>query len=223
MTRRVVWGIGTPRSFRVHWALHELGLPYETRPIGSRTGETQTAAYRALNPCEKIPTYCEDDLVLTESAAIVTWLAETNAEPALIPPPGSRGRAIYFQWCFFVMTELDAHSLYVIRRHGDLADLYGEAPNALQAAGEYFERYAAVADAHFADGRPYVCGDQFTGADILLNSVATWGSFLSLHVGDRLLEFVSRTGSRPAFRAAFAVNFPQPPGAGGAGQAPAGR
>jgi glutathione S-transferase len=212
MTERIVWGVGTPRTFRVHWALHELGLSYETQPIGSRTGETQSDSYRALNPREKIPTYCEDGLVMVESAAIVTHLAESNAEPSLIPPLGTRQRSQYFEWCFFVMTELDAHSLYVIRRHGDLSQLYGEAPAAIQAAREYFEKHAGVANAHFADGRPFVCGDQFTGADILLNSVLTWGAFLSLRVGDRLLEFVDRTGSRPAFRAAFAVNFPGGPG-----------
>ena len=69
--------------------------------------------------------------MLVESAAIVTYLAEKYGTKAgLIPDPGTRERAAYFEWCFFVLSELDAQSLYVIRRHGDLADVYGEAPNA---------------------------------------------------------------------------------------------
>ena len=51
-----VWGVGTTRTLRVHWMLHELGIDYETHRIQSRTGETQTAEYLALNPKGKIPT-----------------------------------------------------------------------------------------------------------------------------------------------------------------------
>ena len=57
---------------RAHWMAHELELDYEPRLIGSRTGETQTNAFRALNPKGKIPVLEDDDLVLTESGAIVT-------------------------------------------------------------------------------------------------------------------------------------------------------
>ena len=55
-TRRLIlWGARTPRTLRAHWVLHELGLEYEKRPIGSRTGETQTPEFKRLNPREKIP------------------------------------------------------------------------------------------------------------------------------------------------------------------------
>lgn len=51
----MLWGAGTPRTLRAHWMLHELGLPYEIQPIGSRTGETQAPEFAKLNPREKIP------------------------------------------------------------------------------------------------------------------------------------------------------------------------
>ena len=38
--RLILWGVGTSRTIRPHWALHELGLPYDSRPILPRTGET---------------------------------------------------------------------------------------------------------------------------------------------------------------------------------------
>lgn len=53
--KRVLWGGATSRTLRAHWMLHELGLEYDARLIGSRTGETQTPEFRRLNPREKIP------------------------------------------------------------------------------------------------------------------------------------------------------------------------
>jgi len=41
-----VWGAATSRTIRVHWALHELGLDYEPKLIGSRTGETQGETFQ---------------------------------------------------------------------------------------------------------------------------------------------------------------------------------
>ncbi len=208
--QRIVWGVGTPRTLRVYWALHELNLDYQSRPIGSRTGETRTDAYRALNPREKIPTLQDGDWVLVESAAIVTYLAETYGEDNyLIPAPGTRERAAYFEWCFFVLSELDAQSLYVIRRHGDLANVYGAAPNAVRAAAEYFEKYVGVAERELADGRPFILGEQFTGADILLSSCLVWAKFLDLKIEPGLQQYLERNTARPAYRAAFTANFPR--------------
>ena len=48
-----LWGVGTSRTIRPHWAMHELGLVYVTKPIGPRTGETKTAEYTMLNPRQK--------------------------------------------------------------------------------------------------------------------------------------------------------------------------
>ena len=70
----VLWGAGTGRTIRAHWAMHELGLAYESRPIGPRTGETKTAEYTALNPRQKVPLLQDGDFKIGESAAIVAYL-----------------------------------------------------------------------------------------------------------------------------------------------------
>ena len=99
---------------RAHWMAHELGLDYEPRLIGSRTGETQTDAFRALNPKGKIPVLEDDDLVLTESVAIVTYLGDTYGRGSgLIPAANTVERAKYNEWCAFIQMELDAHTLYI--------------------------------------------------------------------------------------------------------------
>ena len=76
-----LWGIGSPRSMRAHWALHELSLCYVTRPIRSRGGTTQTPAYTALNPRQKIPLLQDGDFTIGESAAIVAYLSAAYAGP----------------------------------------------------------------------------------------------------------------------------------------------
>ena len=75
-----LWGVGTSRTIRAHWAMAELGLVYETRAIGARTGETQTAEYTSLNPRQKIPLLQDDDFCIGESAAIVAYLSRTYSQ-----------------------------------------------------------------------------------------------------------------------------------------------
>src|SRR5689334_8542023 len=102
--RRILWGLGTSRTLRAHWMLHELELTYECRPITSRSGETRTPEYTRLNPSQKIPTLQDGDFVLAESAAIVNYLGATyGASHGLSPPLSATARACYDQWCFFVM------------------------------------------------------------------------------------------------------------------------
>src|SRR3972149_7359903 len=162
---RVLWGAGTPRTMRAHWMLHELDLAYERRPIGSRTGETQTPEYTRLNPGQKIPVLQDGDFVFAESAAIVNYLAQSyGASRNLLLPANTRERARYDEWCYFAMMELDADTLYVIRRHEGLPELYGEAPNAVKAATDCFRKQAQAAAQRLASTGPFVLGEGLRGA-----------------------------------------------------------
>ncbi|WP_424579525.1 MULTISPECIES: glutathione S-transferase family protein [Bradyrhizobium] len=82
-----LWGVGTSRTVRAHWAMHELDLPYRIKPIGPRTGETKTPEYTRLNPRQKVPLLQDGDFCIGESAAIVAYLSRTysSAERSLIP------------------------------------------------------------------------------------------------------------------------------------------
>lgn len=205
--RRILWGVGTARTLRPHWILYELGLEYETRRIGSRTGETQTADFTHLNPRQKIPVLQDGELTLSESAAIVTYLAESYGQPAgLIPPAGSPERARYHEWCCFTMMELDAHTLYVIRKHVGLPELYGDAPNAVRTAREGFIKQAGVADRVLSARGPFILGDTFTGADILLTTCLDWADRYELPLTPTLRDYLQRTTSREAYRTASAAN-----------------
>lgn len=203
---RVLWGVGTSRTLRAHWMLAELDLPYERRAITSRSGETLTPEYTQLNPSQKIPALQDGDFVLTESAAIVNYLASKyGAAKNLCPPTAPRERARYDQWCFFVMMELDANTLYVIRKHEDLHKLYGEAPNALQAAREGFARQAKAAVVRL-DGKPYVLGEHFSGADILLTTCLNGAVRRHIELPEALHAYHQRTTAREAYQRAQRLN-----------------
>ncbi len=136
-----LWGVGTSRTVRPHWAMYELGLPYQTKAIGPRTGETKTTEYTRLNPRQKVPLLQDGDFCIGESAAIVAYLSQTYSTPdrSLIPE-APREYAVWLEWCFFVVAELDSTSLYVMRRHraDALGPIYGIAPEVVAKAGEYF-------------------------------------------------------------------------------------
>ncbi|MFT7652268.1 MAG: glutathione S-transferase [Limisphaerales bacterium] len=208
-----IWGGATARTIRPHWMCIELGLEYEAKLIGSRTGETQTNAFRALNAKEKIPVLVDGNFVLSESAAIVTYLGDTyGPDTGLVPKPYTTERALYNQWSSFVQMELDAHTLYIIRKHRDLADLYGEAPAAIETAIEGFNKQVAVAESAIKD-TDFLVGSHFSAADLMLTSVLTWAVAYGISISPRLTKYSELHTSRTAFKAAAKLNFSISPGA----------
>lgn len=202
-----IWGGASSRSMRAHWMAHELGLDYEAKLIGSRTGETQTKAFRLLNPKEKIPVLVDGGLVLTESAAIVTYLGDTYGRDSfLVPQPYTQERALYNQWNSFIQMELDAHTLYVLRKHRDLATLYGEAPAAVVTAIEGFNKQVAVAE-RALNGSNFLVGDHFTGADVMMVTTLKWAEAYKIELAPRLVEYSALHTARTAYRQAGRLNF----------------
>jgi glutathione S-transferase len=201
-----LFGIGTSRTLRAHWMLLELGLDYETRAIRSRTGETQMADFLRLNPRHKIPVLQHKSFVLTESAAIVQYLGETFPNPTLYLPKDSQARAALNEWCFFIMTELDAGSLYVARRHEGLPQIYGEAPTAVDSAKAYFSHNLEAMAPRIASA-PYLFGDRLSAADILLMTCLDWAAVTGIALPPELSDYRRRIAERPAYRAALQRNF----------------
>ena len=204
-----VWGINSGRAIRVYWALEELGLDYEVRPIGARTGETKTAGYRVVNPREKIPALEDGDFRLRESMAIVTYLGDTYGDGGVgLVPNEPLARARYDEWCFFIAMELDATSLYVLRRHKYLAEIYGEAPTAVAGAEAYFLRMAGTVEAALADGRRHLVDDAFSGADIHLVCCLDWARRYEIDLPPNLTAYRDRLAARPAYAPAETVGYP---------------
>ena len=208
--RLLLWGVGTGRTMRAHWALHELSLDYEKRPILPRTGETKTAEYTRVNPRQKVPTLQDGDFTIAESPAIVAYLSNTyGTETNALVPDDARGRARWLEWCFHIAMELDATSLYVMRRHMDLKHIYGEAPVAVDGASEYFQTQLRHVEQTLQDGRGYLLGDRFSSADILLTTCLEWAVAYKVPVSQHCLDYLARITTREAYVTGRAANQPK--------------
>lgn len=205
--RLQLWGVSTTRTLRAVWALHELSLDYEAHPIQPRTGETKTEAFTQLNPRQKIPVLQDGDFTIAESPAIIAYLSDTygTADNRLIPSD-PRLRATWLEWCFHVAMELDATSLYVMRRHRDLKHIYGEAPVAVESAAQYFGTQLRHVVQALADGRHYLVGDRFTSADMLLTTCLVWAVNYGVPVPPVCLDYTARITARPAYQDALRAN-----------------
>jgi glutathione S-transferase len=209
-----LWGVGTSRTVRPHWAMHELALTYRIKPIGPRTGETKTAEYTRLNPRQKIPLLQDGDFHIGESAAIVAYLSRMYSTPerALIPE-STRDYAAWLEWCFFIVTELDSTSLYVMRRHSAdaLGPIYGVAPEVVAQAAEYFRAQLRHVEVALADGRQFLMGDRFSSADILLTTCLDWAVAYGVGICDNAQPYLDRMRNREAYQRAVAANAPLAP------------
>ena len=204
-----IFGVGTSRTLRAHWLAHELKLDYRIEPVQARNGDTQKDAYRRMSPKAKVPVLKHGDFVVTESAAILAYLADRFApEQGFYVPKNAMERARVNEWCFFIMTELDAHPLYIMRRHDALKHIYGEAPQAVSSAREYFQRMAQSMEERIAAVEQFLLGEEMSVADILLTTVLTWAHNYELELSDACHAYRQRLTSRPSYQAALAVNQP---------------
>ena len=205
MTNLKLWGVSTSRTLRPIWVAEELGLSYDLVPIGPRTGATQTPDYLSRNPKGKVPYAQDGDLGLSESVAICRYLiAKYGRESDLAAPVSVEERARSDEWCCFILSELDETSLYVIRRHQDLHEIYGDAPVAVASAREYCAKQFRAA-AKLLVG-PYVQGDRFGLPDILIMSCIIWADRLGIETPVAIQNLRDKIAERPAYQKALTIN-----------------
>lgn len=200
-----LWGMGTVRQLRPHWMLAELGLDYEYFPVHPRSGETKKPEFLKINPRHKVPVLRHGDMVIAESAAIIQYLSEAFETPAgVYVPRGSAERAKLNEWCYFIISELDATSLYIVRRHLGLKHIYGEAPKAVEEAKKYFcEQLGAMDDRIGTTLLP----QGFSVADILLVTCLDWALSENLELPRRAAAYREGLIRRPAYKAASAKAY----------------
>ena len=204
---RILWGVGTSRTIRAHWALIELNLSYKTEIIRTRTTDTETPAFKSVNPRQKIPVLQDGTLTMGESAAIVTYLAESySTEQVNLIPDNPKARAKYFEWMSFICMELDATSLYVLRRHWSLPEIYGDSPIANKASEEYFNRMITAADKLKNPKQKYLLETGFSGVDILMTTTLKWAIDYNQKIPNDFMEYLDHMVNRPGYIAALEAN-----------------
>lgn len=182
-----------------HWMLEEVGEPYRT--VWLDYGSTMKApAYLAVNPMGKVPALRDGDTVVTESAAICAYLADRFPQRALAPPPGDAARAAYYRWMFFVAGPLEMATT--------ARALNWQVPDGRERMVG-FGSYATALDALEGALRPgpYVCGERFSAADVVVGSALGWGlMFGTIDKRPGFEAYVARLQQREAARRANALN-----------------
>lgn len=100
-------------SMAPHIALHEIGAPFEARPISFTRKENRAPAYLANNPEGKVPTLLIDDRPLSEVAGILFYLARRFPEASLLPAGDVEAEARVISWMSFI-----AATVHPARRRG---------------------------------------------------------------------------------------------------------
>ena len=171
------------------WMLEETGAPYRTVVLDYDA--MQSADYLAINPMGKVPAITHGGAVVTECAAICAYLADAFPDAGLVPPPGP-GRAAYYRWLFYAAGPVEA----AITNKA----LGVEVPAERERMVGYRNMDAVVAALESAvQTGPYICGEQFTAADVYVGSQLIWGmAFGSLPRTPAFEAYSGRLKSRPA-------------------------
>lgn len=190
--------IGTvkSRAARVLWMLEELGLSYVHVPAAP-----QSPGVVEFNPAGKVPVLIEDGTPITDSTAIIQFLADKHG--ALTHPAGTLDRARQDSLTQFLLDEFDA-ALWMAARHSFVL------PEELRHAAIKdslkweFERSQKVLVHRMGEG-PFVMGDVMTVPDIILGHCLGWALSARFPVVEhRLTEYFDRTRERPAYQRAMA-------------------
>lgn len=187
------------RSSIVRWMLEELGEPYDIHLLTLAKGEQLSPEYRAINPMGKVPALRHGEAIITELAAICTYLADEFASAGLNIPAGDPGRGPYLKWLFFAPGCIEpammdhAYPRQEQPRRGTLG--YGDYDTVMNVTAKAVE------------AGPYLMGEQFTAADVVVGSTLRWGMMFKLAPErSEFKEYVARIESRPALQRAVALD-----------------
>ena len=201
-----LWGSGTARTLRPIWMAEEMDINYELIPIGPRTGETQTHEFTEINPKQKIPAMQCKELNLSESLAICRFMQKNYSSENIYIPSDETDIHKEDEWCNFIYGELDETSLYVMRRHYDLKEVYGESPIVVDACRKYFMRQLDVVENHL-ESRNTILESGFGLADIFLMTCLDWAIFYEFSLPKNINQYRDRIASRPAYQKAMKINY----------------
>lgn len=173
------------------WMLEEIGQPYRVEVL-DYTSSMKAPSYLAINPMGKVPALRHGDVVVTETAAICTYLADAFPAARLAPPPAHKLRAPYYRWLFFtagpVEYAVSNKALgFVVPPDRERMIGYGNIAQVMSV----LEAALSHAD--------YLAGDTFTAADLVVGSQLGFGMmFGTIEKRPAFERYWQRVSSRPA-------------------------
>jgi glutathione S-transferase len=197
MPKLTLYHAAPSRSSIALWMLEEVGEPYDVHLLSLSKEENRKPDYLAVNPMGKVPALRHGDTVITEVAAICTYLADEFPQAKLNVPIGTPRRGVYLKWLFFgpgcvepAVTDRAAPRREEARR-GMLG--YGDFDTTMNVVGE------AVAKG------PWLMGEQFTAADVVIGSHIRYGTmFKMIPERPEFSAYAARIAARPAAQRAEA-------------------
>ncbi|GAB3420860.1 glutathione S-transferase [Massilia agilis] len=185
---------------KVLWSCEELGLPYQQEDWGAGYRATDTPAFLALNPNAMVPVLVDGGFVLWESNTICRYLAGRASDTRLLPLEPAR-RASVEQWMDWQATELNNAWRYAFMALVRQSPAHQD-PAAIEASIANWNRHMHILERQLERGGPFVCGDAFTLADVVLGlSVNRWAMTPLAHPElPAVRAYYDRLDQRAAFR-----------------------
>ncbi|PZR31022.1 glutathione S-transferase family protein [Caulobacter segnis] len=187
-----------------------IGLPFEVIEAPTWHGEAEAAKVAAINPLKQIPALVTPDgETITESAAILIWLADRHPAARLAPAIDDPARAQFLRWMTFIPASI--YSLYWI----------SDAPARLVGDDEALQAMAKAAikdrivdcwrmmDSQITPGR-YLLGEELTVLDLYVTVLSRWGPrrVRFYEAAPKMSEVVKRVDADPRLEAFWAERFP---------------
>jgi glutathione S-transferase len=185
------------RSSMALWMLEEVDEPYDIHLLSLQKEEQRKPDYLAINPMGKVPALKHGDTVITEVAAICTYLADAFPKANLAVPIGSPRRGLYLKWLFFGPGCLEPA---VTDRAAPRKD---EPRRGMLGYGDFDTTMNVVAKA--VEKGPWLMGEQFTAADVVIGANIRWGMmFKMIPARPEFTAYAQRIAARPAAQRAQA-------------------
>ncbi len=181
------------RASTAMWMLEEVGEPYALELLNLKNGDQRKPAYLALNPMGKVPTLVDGATVVWEVSAICCYLADAYPKAGLAPAVHNPNRGPYLKWLFYspsciepAMIDKAANRPPVSRTMAGWAD---------------FDTVISVLRDATANASPYLLGENFSAADVVVGSTLRWGmQFKLLPELPEMVAYVDRLKQRPALQ-----------------------
>jgi len=193
----------------VLWALEEAGVEYIYHTVNFTSNDgllgVLSEEYKKLNFQSKVPTCVDGDIVLTESAAILNYIAAAYPLAKLAPIDDLELRARYDEICFFVLSDLE-QPLWVNGKHRFALPEEYRVPEVLDTTRWEFTQSLNALE-QFLQEKKYIVGNSFSMADILVAHTLNWAINFNFDISVELREYKDRMYGRQACKRAYKASY----------------
>lgn len=191
---KLFWAPQT-RSTRAAWMLEEASLDYSTEIVDIRAADRQDSdEFRRASPMGKVPAIIDGDVAMSESAAICLYIADRYCSGTLAPTTDDPRRGKFLYWLMYTPAVVEPA----------MSEKFsGVEPNRVRSGWGDFELMIESWE-KCLDASPWILGDEFTAADVMLGSSAVFlRMFNMLPESEILSAYADRCLERPAYKKAF--------------------